>query len=222
MIDVAVVDWGTPDLAARCVGSLRSDLFSSIELVDARSRGLTYAQAVNRSLERGSAPFVLALNADTHMLEAPHRVLELFADPQIAVVGPLQVDEHRRITHAGIVGDNLRREHRFWQVAIDDVSPQCSERLLDVPTVSGAVYFCRREIWERFGGFEERCPHYYEETCLDFRVRHAGHRVVYTGETTWEHLWNRSPTTPEWRSGKAAESRAVFMDLMAREGIPAA
>ena len=222
MIDVAIVDWGTPRLAAECAGSLRSDLFSSIEVIDAKSRKLTYAQAVNGSLKRGSAPIVLALNADTRMLEEPHRVLELFADPRIAVVGPRQRDDEHRITHAGIVGDNLQRAHRFWLERIDSVDAQSSEFALDVPTISGAVYFCRREIWERFGGFLEACPHFYEETGLDFQVRHAGYRVVYTGATTWIHLFNRSPTSAAWRAHQAAISRSIFIEQMADRGILAA
>jgi GT2 family glycosyltransferase len=219
MLDVAVVDYGTPQLAARCVGSLQSDLFSSIELVDAKRHDLSYAQAVNRSLQRGTAPYVLALNADTRMLEPPDRIVALFeSDPTIAVVGPRQINQHGRITHAGITGDNLKRAHRFWMGPLDHFADQCAEEALDVPTISGSVYFCRRDVWETFGGFGP-FRHFYEETALDFQVRHAGHRVVYTGQSTWEHLFNQSPVDEPWRATVAAESRQAFRRFLKEKGI---
>lgn len=219
MIDVAVVDYGTPKLAARCVGSLDSELFRSIELVDAKARGWSYAQSVNRSLARGTAPYVLALNADTRMLEPPVQIVALFEEhADIAVIGPRQIDEQRRITHAGIVGDNFDRTHRFWMQPLDQVGRQCGECVLDVPTVSGSVYFARRAVWEKLGGFLET-RHFYEETALDFAVRKAGWRVVYTGATTWEHLFNQSPVDEAWRVRAAAESRQAFYRYCTERGI---
>lgn len=222
MIDVTVVDYGTPQLAARCVGSLTSEHFTSIELVDAKSRALSYAQSVNRSLARGSAPYVLALNADTRMLEAPEKILAIFEEhSDVAVVGPRQVDDHGRITHAGITGDNLARQHRFWLSPLEPVERLCKEWMLDVPTVSGSVYFCRRSVWEALGGFLETRG-YYEETYLDFAARHAGHRVIYTGASTWEHLWHRGGMAALDSEGVFAESREVFHAACARKGITCA
>lgn len=220
MIDVAVVDWGTALLASRCIGSLSSSLFTSIELVDAKARGWSYAQSVNRSLARGSAPYVLALNADTRMLEPPDQILALFEErSDIAVIGPRQIDDERRITHAGIVGDNLHRTHRYWKQPLHQVDRLCGECVLDVPTISGSVYFCRRSVWETYGGFLEDCPLYFEETALDFRVRHEGWRVVYTGATTWEHLWARSPVNWSERSEHATASKIAFRRYCLQHGI---
>jgi GT2 family glycosyltransferase len=219
MIDAVCVDWGTPRLAARCVGSLDSDLFASIELVDAKARGWSYAQSVNRSLARATAPYVLALNADTRMLEPPDQIVALFEEhADIAVIGPRQIDDHGLITHAGIVGDNFHRSHRFWKQPLEQVDRFCGECALDVPTISGSVYFARRSVWEQLGGFLETAL-YYEETGLDFRVRHEGWRVVYTGATTWEHLWAQSPVELADRSALAAESRQVFRRYCLQHGI---
>jgi GT2 family glycosyltransferase len=218
-IDVAVVDYGTPHLAARCVGSLRSPLFASIELFDAKARGWSYAQSVNKSLARGTAPYVLALNADTRMLEPPDKIVSLFENDQtIAVIGPRQIDQNGRLTAAGTVGTNLKREIRFWLQPFQHHADECAEEALDVPTISGSVYFCRREVWEELGGMLET-EHFLEETFLDFAVRHAGHRVVYTGQTTWEHLFNQSPVNEQWRAEVAARSRETFRQACAERGI---
>lgn len=218
MIDVVIVDYGTPGLAARCAGSLQSDLFTSIEIVDAKSRGWSYAQSVNRSLARGTAPYVLALNADTRMLEPPDKILAIFEEhADIAVIGPRQIDDLGRITHAGIVGTNEQPQHRFWLQPLHEVAGKCAEEILDCVTVSGSVYFARRAVWEQLGGFLDT-RHYYEETWLSYRARHHGHRVVYTGGTTWEHLWHRSSGEIDM-TGVAAESQAMFRAACQLEGI---
>jgi GT2 family glycosyltransferase len=215
-IDVAVVDYGTPQLAARCVGSLQSDLFASIELVDAKGRGWSYARSVNTSLERGRAPYVLALNADTRMLEPPDPIVWIFEQfPDVAVVGPRQIDGQGRITHAGIVGSNQRPEHRFW---MHQGAYVAGEAMLDCVTVSGSVYFARREVWEQLGGFLET-PGYYEETWFSYLARHHGHRVVYTGTVTWEHLWHQCGMGELDGKGVVHTSRELFRAACAREGI---
>lgn len=219
MLDVAVVDWGTPQLAARCVGSLTSDLFTSIELVDAKSRGTSYACSVNSSLARGSAPYVLALNADTRMLEPPEKLLAIFEEhADVAVIGPRQIDGQGFLTHAGITGTNTEPRHRFWLAPLHECDHLCNEWMLDVPTVSGAVYFARRSVWEALGGFLDT-PHFFEETWLCYLARHHGYRVIYTGASTWEHLFNRSPVEEGFRTRAALESREIFRQACAREGI---
>ena len=219
MIDVVIVDYGTPGLACRCAGSLRSDLFASVEIVDAKSRGWSYARSVNRSLDRGQAPYVLALNADTRMLEPPDRILAIFEEhSDIAVIGPRQIDDQGRITHAGIVGTNEKPEHRFWLRPLHEVAGQCSEEILDCVTVSGSVYFARRSVWNALGGFLWTRG-YYEETAFSYAARHAGYRVVYTGATTWEHLWHRGGMAELDRQGVFVESQATFRAFCRREGI---
>ncbi len=219
MIDVVVVDYGTPDLARRCVASLDSPLFSSIELVDARARGWSYARSVNWSLEAGSAPYVLALNADTRMLEVPNVIVEIFEEqPDVAVIGPRQVTDHDLITHAGIFGSNVRPEHRFWMTPLASVDRECRERTLDCITVSGAVYFARRSVWEDLGGFLETHLMYFEETAFSYLARHRGHRVIFTGATTWVHDYNSSPY-PGSKAELAAKSQQIFRRFCHERGI---
>lgn len=216
MLDVTIVDWGTPTLAARCAGSLDSDLFTSIEIVDAKSRGWSYAHSVNTSLARGTAPYVLALNADTRMLEPPEAIVELFeSDERIAVIGPRQVDAAGHVTHGGIFGRNDAPVFRCWQVPLTECERETADTR-DAVTVSGSVYFARRSAWETLGGFLPT-RFFYEETWLSYLARHRGWRVVYTGSTTWEHLFASSPDVP--RAELAAESRSMFRAACAREGI---
>jgi GT2 family glycosyltransferase len=218
-INAVIVDWGTPELAAACLDSLAGcNLFQSVATVDAKHLGWSYARSVNATLRAGTGDIVLALNADTRMLEPPTAILDLFdSDPTIAVVGPRQVDSHKMITHGGIFGTNTRPEFRCWQASLADHDEETSDTR-DAVTVGGSVYFARRSVWEQLGAFLGTA-HFYEETWFSYYARHQGHRVVYTGATTWVHEFNRSPVEPAWRAKVAAESQVVFRAACAANGI---
>lgn len=224
MFDLAISDYGTPRLAARCAGSLNVPDIRSVQIVDAKAKGLSYAESINGALKHGAAPYVGALNADTWMIDrASLRIIATLFNyhPDVAVIGPRQVNNQGRLVHAGIIGNNHVRTHRFWQTPLPEADHLCAENLLDVPTVTGSVYFCRREVWEQHGGFYEGCRHYFEETALDFKIRHAGWRVCYTGATTFGHLWQSSPLPQSWLVQKAAESQKEFVRHMRELGIDA-
>ena len=218
-VDAVIVDYGTPALAARCLDSLgEHPLFASIATVDAKALEWSYARSVNTALRAGSAEIVLALNADTRMLEAPTVILDLFdMDPTVGVVGPRQVTSDGRITHGGIFGRNEAPAFRAWQMPLGDFDAATADTR-DAITVSGSVYFARRTVWEQCGGFLDT-SHFYEETWLSYLARHRGYRVLYAGSTTWIHEFNQSPVDGAWRARVAAESRERFRAACAAEGI---
>lgn len=217
-VDAVIVDYGTPALAEACLASLlKNGEFRSIATVDAKRLRWSYARSVNLALSIGDGDIVLALNADTQMLEPADSILALFDnDRTIGVVGPRQIDSALRITHGGIFGTNTRPEFRAWQQRLG-YSPDTGDTR-DAITVSGSVYFARRTVWEKLGGFLPT-RHFYEETWLSYLARHRGYRVVYTGASTWLHEFNQSPTDPAWRARVAAESRETFRAACAAEGI---
>ncbi|MGH3415436.1 MAG: glycosyltransferase family 2 protein [Actinocrinis sp.] len=186
--------------------------------MDAKRAGWSYARSVNTALRAGTAGVVLALNADTRMLEPPDAILALFdSDPTVAIIGPRQVSSAGLITHGGIFGVNEAPAFRAWLAPLAEHESQtCDTR--DAVTVSGSVYFARRSAFEHLGGFLET-SHFYEETWLCYLARHRGYRVLYTGQTTWVHEFSQSPVCPTWRAQAAARSRETFRAACRREGI---
>lgn len=217
-IDAAIVDYGTPDLAAACWESIRHcPLFRSVALVDAKRSGWSYARAVNTALHGSYGDIVLALNADTRMLESPQAIVDLFdEDPTVGVVGPRQVDANGMVVHGGIFGTNTAPQFRGWQHPLASCDSETSDTR-DAVTVSGSVYFARRTCWDEVGGFLEVPRIYFEETAASYYARHLGWRVLYTGSTTWEHRWNSTPV--EGKALMAAESREVFRAFCDERGI---
>lgn len=220
-IDYVIADYKTPELAERAAATIeeRCGVEHTTVVIDAAETGESYSQAINRGVALGSGEVVCALNADVECLSPQWPVLELFGeDPRVAVVGPRQRDSMGLVRHAGIFGTNEMPAHRFWGVPLDTVFDDCAERCVDCVTVSGSVYYARRETWEQLGGFLET-PHYYEETWFSYLARHRGFRVVYTGAVTWLHHWARAPVDDPWKHARFAESRELFRAACAREGI---
>lgn len=234
--DYIVVDWNTPELAERALNSIRenADVWRSAWLIDAARDEMSYAQAchsgVDRSREQAArdrepaGEIVCLCNADVACRDSQWPVMDIFAThPEVAVVGPRQVDAFGFVRHGGIFAPEgkpfaLHLAHRFWGEELDKVADRCAEPLLDCATVSGSVYYCRRSVWNELGGFL-LTPHFYEETWLSYLARRRGYRVCFTGTTTWLHDWGSSPVEDDWLQERFKESQAMFLEACAGEGI---
>lgn len=222
-VGFVVVDYKTPELADACIDSLHDHVQGGfgVVLIDAAKDGLSYSQAAHEGVRLlGPRDVVCILNADTQCRDSQWPILNLFAqDESIAVVGPRQVDENGFVRHGGIVGTNIAPEHRLWGEYMDErVEHLSSQEALDCVSVSGSVYYVRRNVWDELGGFLDT-PHYFEETWLSYLARHRGYRVVYSGLSTWLHHWGSSPVDQTWLDGVFAESQALFRSACHREGI---
>lgn len=165
-----------------------------------------YATACNRVASWISEPraTVAFFNADTELrpgvLDSCH--WNLHQNPKWGVVGPKQVDEKNRITHAGMFGTNDATVPRGWH---QEDEGQFDELRPDAITVSGSAYFVNRKCWDEL----TRCPrfrkvapeaegaflptqHYYEETWCSYHARDHGWKVAYNGEVSMIHKWHRA------------------------------
>lgn len=218
---------GPDDLAVarRWQGRLGASLVSFADNVG-------YARAVNRAATLGRREVLAIFNADIVLtpgaLHACHRAL--MDQPGWGVLGPRQVDDRGRFTHAGIFGTGDAPKHRGWHEAdrgqYRDVVPAV--------TVSGAAYFIRRDTWDEL----TRCPtyrnhidaegaflptvFYFEETFCSYHAAAHGWEVVYFGEATVTHTWHaavRATASEDWAARQWVESRAMFRAACDAHGI---
>lgn len=56
-------------------------------------------------------------------------------------------------------------------------------------SVAGALFACRREVWERLGGMDEDYFMYHEDTDLSLRAHLAGYEVAYRPEAVAVHAY---------------------------------
>lgn len=219
-VDYVIADYLTPEFAKAAVESLeRSGLDYTATVIDAYNEGLSFSRAIHRGVAAGSAPIICALNADVECKGSQRPVLDLFEEfPDVAVVGPLQVNRTGIVVHGGILGRNEVPIHRYFNEPLVWHEPELRTRFEDAVTASGSVYYARRDVWEELGGFLDT-PHYYEETWFSYLCRHRGYRVLYTGAVEWLHHWDSSPLTHEQKGAWFKESQAMFREACAAEGI---
>jgi GT2 family glycosyltransferase len=226
LVDITIVDYGTPELVRACYESIVANFKvpAQAHMVDAKAMECSYAVACNVSAKATAdkphaAPYLLMLNADTECLWSQWPIISMFeANDALGIVGPLQIDGEGIIRHAGIFGSNTDPQHRYFGRPLEPHKHEVNEWLRSAVTVSGSVFYCRRDVWEEMGGFLET-PHFYEETALCYKARHHGHRVAYTGAAPWLHHFDGSGLSTKRKVALAGESQILFRQAMAAEGI---
>lgn len=190
-----------------------------------------FAQAVNDAAARGQREMIAIFNADTIL--TPGLLEDCWArlnwDEEHGILGPRQVDERGRITHAGIFGTLEKPQHRGW------LRPN-SKEYADTQTavsVSGSAYFIKRTVWDELtecpiyqeiapkaeGAFLPT-PHYYEETWCSYHAQAHGHKVLYFGGAEMVHKWHKASPVGGEADRFMPESRELFRNACDRHNIP--
>lgn len=194
------------------------------------SDNIGYARACNLGASLGDSDVVALFNADVEL--RPGAVQDcydaLLAHDDWGVLGPRQVDNTGRLTAAGIIGDEASPRHRGWH-AQDRGQFQ---DVLEVPTVSGSAYFCKRSVWDELTAcplYQEAAPgaagaflptqHYYEETFCSYHARAHGHKVIYYGSVTMLHQWHRASPVGGAAEKIMPESKRFFRAACDLHGI---
>lgn len=179
---IIVVDNASSDGSAICTVAAEAELISM-------STNLGFAAANNLALATCDGEFVALLNPDAfpepewleHLLAAAKR------NPDVAAFGSRQLCESSPETIDGL-GDSYHVSGLVWrlrhgkkQSAVD-----LTAREIFSPCAAAALY--RRQAVVAAGGFDEDFFCYVEDVDLGFRLRLAGHRVVYVPEAVVHHV----------------------------------
>ena len=204
----------------------------------ANGENIGYARAVNEGVGIGIAEFglfdvVAAFNADCAFLDrnCVDSTLGLMeSDSTVGIVGPLQVDESGRITHAGVTGTNQQHHMRGWlSFRSDDY-----DDVIECVTVSGSAFFVRWDTWVELSDCELYTPflqdsfpgaflptrHYYEETYCALHARAHGWKVMYNGKGKMIHSWHKSsPLNSDIDGPVMLESRELYRKACQHHGM---
>lgn len=194
-----------------------------------------YARACNRASEWSDRKVMAFFNADTELRVG---VVEYCYDwlkynNNTAVVGPKQVDEGNRITHAGIAGTFQTARPRGWH----ELDRGQYDAFEDCVSVSGSAYFIKHDVFDELAACPDflKCPqvaalrpegaflptrHYYEETYLSYHAWAHGYKVTYLGLTKMIHRWHRASPVGSVEAEHLHNSRALFRAACDYHGIP--
>lgn len=242
VVDVAVVNWNTPEAAAEAArGYLASTgIGVAVTVIDnasepaARERlaelmpagarllqseeNLGFGAGANRALAGGEGAMVCVSNADV-VPEPPAlaRLAEVCRRPECGMVGPAFAEQsayHAELPSAGALALRpLVGGFRHRHVA----SPPPGETI-EVGQPAGACFLVRREVWERLGGFDEDFFLWYEDVDLAKRLRDAGLRNFITGNAVVHH--NEGLATRTLSPGRHQKARLEGLRLYLRKHHP--
>ena len=178
---------------------------SNVHLI-ANNENLGFAGANNQGFDKAAGEDILFLNPDTIVKPRAFDILIKFMEenPDVGVCGPKLVFEDERIqqtvrrfpTFAGALHRHtifkatgiFRKAYSKWLMKEFKY-----DRIEEVDQIMGAALMVRRSILEEVGLMDNKNFFmYYEEVDLCYRIKKAGHRVVFVPEAEIIHLGGRS------------------------------
>lgn len=158
-----------------------------IRLIDNdKNRG--FVEACNQGVAESRGRYIVFLNNDTRVADGwLDRLVETIESfPETGAVGAKLVFPDGTIQEAGgvIWNDGSGVNYGKW----DDPDDLKYNFLREVDYCSAACLLVRRDLFERYGGFDMRyAPAFYEDTDLCFGLRDLGYRVLYQPLCEVEH-----------------------------------
>ncbi len=157
---------------------------------------LGFLLSCNKAARAASGRYLHLLNNDTELrpgaIDALVALLE--SHPRAAIAGSKLVYPDGTLQEAGGI---LWNDASGWNYGRgEDPARADVNYVREVDYCSGASILIRRAVWDELGGFDEAfAPAYYEDTDLAFRVRAAGHTVLYEPRSVVVHLEGASHGT---------------------------
>jgi N-acetylglucosaminyl-diphospho-decaprenol L-rhamnosyltransferase len=207
VVDNASTD-GSPDAVRREFPAVR---------VLANPVNAGFSAANNRGVAEGRGPFLLFLNTDTIVPAGALDALltRVASDASVGAVGPALI--HAPGDYQVSFGNRVGFFAQIFQKLV--VNPHVKRALRrgagraaknerEVGWLSAACLLCRREAFERAGGFDERFFIYFEDIDLCARIRAVGWRLRFIPSVEVRHEGGATTTaTPERRAASRLEYR---------------
>ena len=185
------------------IEAVRKDFPQVRLIINKENRG--FSAASNQAIKIAKGEYLFLLNPDTvvhrQSLDTLIRVLD--ENPDIGACGPKLIDENnipyrpegyvptfRSILYAKTFFRMLGifRGH-YKKLTADNLD---YNRQTDAEQLSGSALMVRRSVMEEIGLWDESFFMYYEDVDLCLRIRKAGRRITYVGESVITHLGGKS------------------------------
>lgn len=156
-----------------------------------------FAKANNLAVWGIDSEFLLFLNQDTRPTQGfLDNMLRLMNDPKVAIVGAklihMQTDQ---IHHAGIIFVRHGPDRGFPCERLRGKDARIAEANPDVElyAVTAACMLVRTKVFHEIGGLDEAYVNGWEDNEFCCKVKEAGHKIMYSGQTVIYHDAESSP-----------------------------
>lgn len=191
---VAVVDAGTDPVVERGLRRLVGDRL----VVVGFDRPFNFSEKIEAGVEASAGEYLLFLNDDTELV-APGSVAEMVGlarEPDVGLVGAKLLFEDGTLQHGGqVFADHIGHACLGWPG--DHPGPLHGLAITrECSGVTAAAALTRRAVHDEIGGMDPAFPVNYNDVDYSFRVRRAGHRILWTPRAVWFHFEQRSGAHP--------------------------
>ena len=201
-VEVLVVDNASAD-------STRNEVALRGTRLIANSTNAGFAAAVNQGVRSTTAPLVLLLNPDAHLVHGLDALATRLETPGTGAVGGMLIGDDGKPQN-GFMARNLPtpatlifevlgmnrlwpRNPLNWHYRCLAISPMTTAQV-DQP--AGAFLMFSRTAWETVGGFDERFwPIWFEDVDFCARLKSAGFRTYYDPQGVAKHSGSHSVRT---------------------------
>lgn len=189
--DVVIADNGSSDDSLAVV----KNYFPTVRYLQF-DKNYGFCGGYNRAFSQIDAEFYILLNSDVEVTENwIEPVLRLFQHfPDVAAVQPKMLDfsERDRFEYAGAAGGWIDSfGYPFCRGRLFNHMEQDTGQYDDTTEIfwaSGACLFVRADLYHQFGGLDEDFFAHMEEIDLCWRMKHAGHRILFTEQSVIYHV----------------------------------
>jgi len=185
------------------IEAVRKDFPQVRLIINKNNRG--FSAASNQAIKIAKGEYLFLLNPDTvvHRYSLDNLVEVLDKNPDVGACGPKLIDEdsitYRSVGYIPTFRSILYAKTFFRMLGIfrghykkltaDNLD---YNRQTDAEQLSGSALMVRRSVMEEIGLWDESFFMYYEDVDLCLRIRKAGRRITYVGESVITHLGGKS------------------------------
>ncbi|WP_342586751.1 glycosyltransferase family 2 protein [Limnoraphis robusta] len=163
-----------------------------------------YSTLNNYAVSQAKGDYLLFLNNDTEVITSDwiEAMVEQAQRPSIGAVGALLLYPNNTIQHAGVVmgmRDVAAHSHQYFEANQPGYYGQIASTN-NYLAVTAACLMCRREVFERVGGFDEQLAIAYNDVDCCLKLVQQGYRNLYLSHVLLYHDESKSrgdEDTPE-------------------------
>ncbi|MEG3845445.1 tetratricopeptide repeat protein [Microcoleus sp. herbarium19] len=155
-----------------------------------------FSRINNYAVAQAQGDYILFLNNDTEVITSDwiEAMVEQAQKPRIGAVGAKLLYPDNTIQHAGVVL-GLRsiadHSHRHFDTTAPGYYGQIASAN-NYSAVTGACLMCRREVFEKIGGFDEQLAVAFNDVDLCLEMLRRGYRNIYLPHVVLYHYESKS------------------------------
>ncbi|MGB8687311.1 MAG: tetratricopeptide repeat protein, partial [Microcoleus sp.] len=155
-----------------------------------------FSRLNNYAVAQSQGDYLLFLNNDTEVITSDwiEAMVEQVQKPTIGAVGAKLLYPDNTIQHAGVVL-GLRSLADHGHRNFDATAPGYNGQIATVnnySAITGACLMCRREVFEKVGGFDEQLAVAFNDVDLCLEIMRRGYRNVYLPHVVLYHYESKS------------------------------